>query len=82
MKYFEYYYDVLNDADGQQAILEHWQQRSSYFSGKPVRVDLGGSSIEGKTDGLEENGALRVKTTDGSVNIIQAGEVDRLRANT
>jgi len=37
--------------------------------------------IRGVTDGLESNGALRVKTVDGRVSIIQAGDVQRLRAD-
>ncbi|CAN5500574.1 biotin--[acetyl-CoA-carboxylase] ligase [soil metagenome] len=76
-----YFYDILNSADGPREIIERWRQRSSYFSGKPVRVTLNDGSIDGITDGLEENGALRVKLVDGSVRIIQAGDVERLRQN-
>ncbi len=36
-------------------------------------------TIKGTTDGLEENGALRVRTTDGAIRIIQAGDVEQLR---
>ena len=77
--YLSYFYDILNEVGGSREILRHWQQRSTYFSGKRVRVTLDGSTFEGTTDGLEENGALRVKTTDGSVTIVQAGDVERLR---
>jgi len=62
------------------SILEEWSHRSSYFDGKDVFVDLGnGDSYIGTTTGLEENGALRVMLADGSVKVVQAGDVTRLR---
>ena len=78
-RYLSYFYDILNETDGAREILRHWQQRSTYFSGKSVRVTLPDGVIEGTTDGLEETGALRVKIPDGTVRIIQAGDVERLR---
>ncbi len=80
-RYLIYFYDMLGQVEGRVGILRDWQKRSSYFSGKSVRVTLTDSVIEGITDGLEENGALRVKTADGSVKIVQAGDVTRLRSN-
>lgn len=77
--YFSYFYVTLGDEDGPGEIVRHWRQRSTYFSGKHVRVTIEGTTIEGTTDGLEETGALRVKTSDGSVTIVQAGDVERLR---
>jgi len=79
IKYLSYFYGVLNETDGARQILRNWQQRSTYFSGKSVRAILPDGTVEGITDGLEENGSLRVKTSDGSVRIIQAGDVERLR---
>lgn len=73
------FYDVLNNMDGIASIVEEWRRRSSYYSGKSVRVTLADDTIEGITDGLEANGALRVKLADGSVEIVQAGDVERLR---
>ncbi len=81
-RYLSYFYDILNGDHGGTKIIDHWRNRSSYFSGKNVRVTLGHELIDGVTDGLEENGALRVKTVEGSVKIIQAGDVERLRART
>ena len=60
-------------------IIDRWKQRSSYFEGKAVEVSSGNEKFTGVTCGLEENGALRVKTADGSVRIVQAGDVERLR---
>ena len=75
------FYAILNDRNGPIETIKHWQRRSSYFSGKRVRVVLNGGTFDGITDGLEKNGALRVKTSDGSVTIVQAGDVERLRSN-
>ena len=80
-RYLSYWYAILSDENGPAEILAEWRRRSSYFSGKCVRVTLENSYFDGVTDGLEENGALRVKTNDGSVKIVQAGDVERLRPN-
>jgi len=80
-KYLSYWYTILCGEDGNVKILDEWQRRSSYFSGKSVRVTLENEVFDGVTDGLEENGALRVKTSDGAVKIVQAGDVERLRSN-
>lgn len=78
-KYLTYFYGILSEDDGAGRILGEWAGRSSYFRGKAVRVDLGTGTVTGTTDGLEPNGALRVRTVEG-VRIIQAGDVERLRA--
>ena len=77
--YLSYFYEILNGHNGPAEIIDHWRRRSTYYSGKHVRVTLEKTSFDGTTDGLEENGALRVKTADGSVTIVQAGDVERLR---
>ncbi len=81
-QYLGYFYRMLENGNGPAEIVHLWRQRSTYFSGKQVRVTLDGEIVEGITDGLEENGALRVKIADGSVKIIQAGDVERLRPNS
>ncbi len=78
-RYISYFYDILVSPDGPGETISHWRRRSSYYSGKLVRVRLANGTVEGETAGLEENGALRVKTPDGSVKIIQAGDVELLR---
>jgi len=80
-RYLSYFYEILNGDRGSREIIKQWRERSTFYSGKSVRVNLEGAAIEGVTDGLEENGALRVKTNDGSVKIVQAGDVERLRPN-
>ncbi len=78
-KYLSYFYDVLNGGEGPKQIVEEWKMRSSYFSGKHVRVSTDNETITGVTDGLESNGALRVRGSDGRISIIQAGDVEKLR---
>ena len=69
--------------NGQPAdVIENWRQRSSYYSGKPVRVETDHGSFEGVTDGLEKNGALKVRTSDGQLRVVQAGDIHRLRPRT
>lgn len=79
-RYLGYFYEIFRQEDGRAEIMRQWQKRSSYFSGKNVRVMLADSVVEGVTDGLAENGALRVKTADGNTTIVQAGDVERLRS--
>ena len=70
-------YDILHTTPA--AIVEEWKRRSSYYEGKAVEVRSGSEVFTGVTCGLEENGALRVMT-GGTVRIVQAGDVERLRA--
>ena len=79
-RFFTYFYDILQSDNGTKEILQEWRRRSTYFSGKAVRVVLENETLTGTTDGLEENGALRVRKSDGSVTIIQAGDVEQVRA--
>jgi biotin-(acetyl-CoA carboxylase) ligase len=79
-RYLMYFYEVLSAANGPNAIVDEWRKRSSYFSGKQIRVKLENETIMGVTDGLEPNGALRVKKENGEVAIVQAGDVEQLRA--
>jgi BirA family biotin operon repressor/biotin-[acetyl-CoA-carboxylase] ligase len=76
------FYELLQTEHGGLNIIENWSRRSSYSSGKNIRAVLGNETINGVTDGLEDNGALRIKRDDGSVATIQAGDVEQVRAAT
>jgi BirA family biotin operon repressor/biotin-[acetyl-CoA-carboxylase] ligase len=78
--YLVHFYDVLSSENGASVIIEEWRNRSTYFSCKKVRVTMENATLEGVTDGLQENGALRVRQTDGKIVIVQTGDVQRLRA--
>ncbi len=73
-------YEVLRVEEGPARTIENWTRRSSYSSGKLVRVVLENETLTGVTDGLESNGALRIKRADGTVAIVQAGDVEQVRA--
>ncbi len=75
-----YFYDVLQRVDGTDAIVDEWRRRSTYFAGKPVRAITPNETILGVTDGLEQNGGLRIITDEGTTRIIQAGEIQQLRS--
>ena len=74
-RFFNYIYRILQNKNGAAAIIDEWTKRSSYAFGKTVRVTLENETVTGTTDGLEENGALRVKTGAGETRIIAAGDV-------
>lgn len=78
-KFITYFYNILHGENGPAEIIDEWRKRSSYFSGKLVRVVLENETLEGVTDGLETNGALRIKWNNGSVRVVQAGDVEQLR---
>jgi BirA family biotin operon repressor/biotin-[acetyl-CoA-carboxylase] ligase len=78
-KYLGYFYEILCSPDGPASIREEWRKRSTYHTGKAVRTIVDGDTIDGITDGIEENGALRIVDTNGKVHIIQAGDVEKLR---
>ncbi|HEY8562063.1 MAG TPA: biotin--[acetyl-CoA-carboxylase] ligase [Pyrinomonadaceae bacterium] len=73
------YCALLYGANGAEKIRAEWTRRSSYASGKPVRVALENETISGVTEGLESNGALRVRLDSGEIRTIHAGDVERLR---
>ncbi len=72
-------YEDLNNEDGAEKVRQAWAQRSSFAFGREVKAVLGNETIIGTTRGIELNGALRVETENGEINIINAGDVTNLR---
>jgi BirA family biotin operon repressor/biotin-[acetyl-CoA-carboxylase] ligase len=72
-------YEALQSSGGATLTLGEWTERSSYAVGKSVRVELGNETIEGITRGLEPDGALRVETVAGKIELVRAGDVWALR---
>ncbi len=72
-------YEMLQSVCGGEKILREWSVRSSYASGKRIRVANGQEVLEGTTRGLESDGALRVETDEGEIRIVRAGDVTELR---
>jgi BirA family transcriptional regulator, biotin operon repressor / biotin---[acetyl-CoA-carboxylase] ligase len=71
---FESIYQELQ-AGAQATVIERWTQRSSYASGKRIRVDLGGRELCGVTAGLSESGTLLVKLENCQIEEIVSGDV-------
>jgi BirA family biotin operon repressor/biotin-[acetyl-CoA-carboxylase] ligase len=63
------YRKFLEKPDARESILRRFAERSSWVSGKAVRIDDGGTGsaggFEGVTGGLDERGFLRVRTARG-----------------
>lgn len=76
------YCDLFYDEHGAKKIREEWIQRSSYAFGKRVKVMLENETIFGTTNGIEENGALRIELENGEIRIIHAGDVEQIRQAT
>lgn len=77
---FDRYYEILQTPSGPETVIDDWRQRSTYFSGKEVKAEIeNDKNITGMTDGLEANGALRIRTPDGEIHAIHAGDVTGLR---
>ena len=72
-------YADLQATDGAEATLREWTAHSSFAAGRRVRVALDGETFEGRTRGLEGDGALRVEMDDGTIRIVRAGDVTSLR---
>ena len=77
---FSEVYGELSGSNGSVKILELWTTRSSYESGKEVQVKLENEAFEGTTEGLEPNGALRVRLENGELRIVTAGDIKKLRS--
>jgi BirA family biotin operon repressor/biotin-[acetyl-CoA-carboxylase] ligase len=72
-------YDVLHKPNGNLTIIEQYSLRSSYAAGKFVRVSLENETLTGETCGLNAAGALRVRTKNGIIKTVYAGDVVALR---
>jgi BirA family biotin operon repressor/biotin-[acetyl-CoA-carboxylase] ligase len=75
------YYQILQRSDGPEEIVREWSTRSSYVSGKRVRVANGDELFEGTSRGLERDGALRIETDTGEIKTVRAGDVTAVRSS-
>jgi BirA family biotin operon repressor/biotin-[acetyl-CoA-carboxylase] ligase len=64
------YRTLVEQKDARQSILRRFAEQSSWVRGKQVRIQENGSSFEGTTDGLDERGFLRLRTTTGLQTIL------------
>ena len=73
-----YWYEKWNYKET-ELILHRWQELSSYAVGKQITVTFDENQIECETAGLTETGALKLRTDNGELRTIIAGEVKRVR---
>lgn len=73
-------YRKMGSPEGRESVLAEWAERSTFHSGKKVRVTVAGRVIEGTTEGLGEGGSLLVRTEEGIREEISAGDVSSVRA--
>jgi BirA family transcriptional regulator, biotin operon repressor / biotin---[acetyl-CoA-carboxylase] ligase len=71
------WYSLLGE---REKIIAAWTSRSSYANGKVVQVKNGDETWQGTTSGVEADGALRLRTINGEIKIIRAGDVHNLRS--
>jgi BirA family biotin operon repressor/biotin-[acetyl-CoA-carboxylase] ligase len=75
------WYSLLNEPAGREKIIATWSSRSSYASGRLVSVSNGDELWQGTTSGLEQDGALRLRTESGEVRLVRAGDVYSVRSS-
>ncbi len=64
----------LWEADGFAPIAQHWTRRA-HGLGQPCAANLTGETVRGVAEGLDPDGALRLRLEDGSLRRITAGDV-------
>ena len=72
------WYSLLQEPDGAEKIAAAWASRSSYANDKLVQVTNGDETLQGRTRGIESDGALRLETARG-IQLIRAGDVTSVR---
>ena len=63
-------------------IIDAWANRSSYAFGKLVQVSNGDDVWQGTTSGVEPDGALRLRTSNGEIKLVRAGDVYSVRSSS
>ena len=75
------WYALLNEPGGREKIVAAWSSRSSYASGRLVQVSNGEELWQGTTSGIEQDGALRLRTESGEIRLVRAGDVYSVRSS-
>lgn len=70
-----------NEGVGFELIRMAWLERAQTV-GEPISVRIGDEILTGTFLGIDEAGALRLKTTDGGEHRITAGDVSLMRSET
>lgn len=75
------WYSLLSEPSGREKIVAAWSSRSSYATGRFVQVSNGDEVWQGTTCGVERDGALRLRTENGELKLVRAGDVSSVRAS-
>ncbi len=75
----EHWYTGLSEAGGGERLLARWKELAPGYRGQHVQVETGADSFPAITDGVEADGALRVRRQDGGLVVLRVGELRRLR---
>jgi BirA family biotin operon repressor/biotin-[acetyl-CoA-carboxylase] ligase len=59
------YRGLLENSEARQSILLRFAENSSWVRGKSVRIEENDAAFEGKTEGLDDRGFLRVRSPSG-----------------
>jgi BirA family biotin operon repressor/biotin-[acetyl-CoA-carboxylase] ligase len=80
LRWLTHWYALLNESAGPESIVNAWSNRSSYAFGRMVQVSNGDDVWQGTTCGIERDGALRLRTEDGEIKLVRAGDVYSVRS--
>jgi BirA family transcriptional regulator, biotin operon repressor / biotin---[acetyl-CoA-carboxylase] ligase len=61
------------EAESWEGVIEEWKAVSATLD-RPVRIETARETIEGRAVGVDENGALLVRTADGDVRTVVHGD--------
>jgi len=61
------------EAESWEGVIEEWKAVSATLD-RPVRIETARETIEGRAVGVDENGALLVRTADGAVRTVVHGD--------
>ena len=73
-------YGRFNQSPAVQSVLDDWCERSSYAIGRNVNVITRTGSFTGVTAGLDRFGSLLVKSDNGQIRTVTAGDVESVRS--
>ncbi len=75
INHLEVWHDRLLAGDA-EAIRERWEAYSVTL-GQDLRIEIGNREVRGRALGIDETGALRVRTEDGRIEVLTSGTVRR-----
>jgi BirA family biotin operon repressor/biotin-[acetyl-CoA-carboxylase] ligase len=74
------YRQLVESAEARQSIIRRFAEQSSWVQGKPVRIEDGGSRMEGTTAGLDDRGFLQLRTAHGLQKVLSGTVRERKSA--